>query len=209
MPDYGAHRVTLGDVTHGIDALMRADVADVMYCDPPTGDGAIKLWARLNTKNTGQVTTPAPLPVFLDVIFGIASTYVSRYLLIEFGPRWRAEITHRGSAAGFTPRSIIPIRYRGNGRILPFDLHVFTKGAQPLPLGYAEGVAGTMGYATLQNAIRPLAGLLRAAGGIPIILDPCCGLGFTAQAAIDFGMAFRGNELNSTRLAKTIARLTR
>jgi predicted methyltransferase len=42
-----------------------------------------------------------------------------------------------------------------------------------------------------------------------IVLDPMCGMGYTAQAAIKYGLAFRGNELNSVRLQKTIDRLHR
>jgi predicted methyltransferase len=38
------------------------------------------------------------------------------------------------------------------------------------------------------------------------ILDPCCGMGYTAQIAIDNGMYFYGNELNAKRLQKTINR---
>jgi hypothetical protein len=34
-------------------------------------------------------------------------------------------------------------------------------------------------------------------------------MGYTAQAAIDNGLAFRGNELNAKRLEKTVARLSK
>ena len=40
-----------------------------------------------------------------------------------------------------------------------------------------------------------------------IILDPMCGMGYTAEAAKSNRMRFRGNELNQHRLDKTIARL--
>ena len=40
-----------------------------------------------------------------------------------------------------------------------------------------------------------------------ICLDPMCGMGFTAQASINRGMSFYGNELNKKRLEKTILRL--
>jgi len=40
-----------------------------------------------------------------------------------------------------------------------------------------------------------------------ICLDPMCGMGFTAQAAVNRGMRFFGNELNLKRLEKTKVRL--
>jgi len=36
-----------------------------------------------------------------------------------------------------------------------------------------------------------------------------CGMGYTAQATVDRGISFRGNELNKKRLDKTIARLSK
>jgi hypothetical protein len=41
-----------------------------------------------------------------------------------------------------------------------------------------------------------------------IVFDPCCGMGYTARAAVAAGMRFRGNELNAKRLQKTIQFLT-
>ena len=40
-------------------------------------------------------------------------------------------------------------------------------------------------------------------------MDLCCGMGYTAQACIDNGLKFIGNELNEKRLGKTIGRLQR
>lgn len=205
----GVHRVRHGDVNDlpGMLQLMGRERAAIMYCDPPWGDGAIKMWSTLNRKNTGAVVPPVPLAKFLTSVFSLAQHYVTDYLLVEYGVRWREIITSNGAQFGFTPRGVVGIRYKGSGKVLPLDLHVFTKGAAMVPQGYADSVAGTMGYQTIQAAIKPLAGLLRAAGGTPIIFDPCCGMGYTAQAAVDYGLAFRGNEFNAMRLAKTIKRL--
>jgi len=42
-----------------------------------------------------------------------------------------------------------------------------------------------------------------------IVLDPMCGMGYTAQATVDRGICFYGNELNEKRLGKTVKRLER
>ncbi|MFY8163223.1 MAG: hypothetical protein ACOVKC_03195 [Brevundimonas sp.] len=204
ISSYGPHRVRHGDVNDGIDDLMGADKADILYSDPPWGEGNIKYWATMNRKMTGEINLPADLDTFLTSIFGIAEKYCQRYLLIEYGVRWRHMIQERGRNAGFTARGIVPIIYSSEN--LPLDLHIFTKGSQELPQGYAEAIAGTKGYLTNQNAIGPLAAIVGAGG---IILDPCCGMGYTAQAGIDYGLSFRGNELNRARLAKTVARFAK
>lgn len=197
----GRHRIKCGDVTKGIDDLMGSDRAMIMYSDPPWGDGNIKYWATMNKKATGQVVEPALLAVFLDSVFGIAERYVDRWLLIEYGVRWCDEITRRGELAGFEELAIAPLVYSSEN--LPLHLHIFGRPGAALPAGLVPAVSGTKGYLTVQRAIGPLA----AIGAT--ILDPCCGMGYTAQAAVDYGMNFRGNELNQARLDKTIARLER
>ncbi len=204
---YGPHRVQHGDVNKGISGLMGTDRVGIMYSDPPWGQGNIGYWATMNRKMTGTITVPADLDTFLSSIFGIAATYVDGYLLIEYGPRWKDMIQERGVAAGFTARGIIPIKYRGGGKVYPLDLHLFTRGNLPLPPGYVEHVSDTLGYETVKRAFYPLAETVRSSGLPNIGLDPCCGMGYTAQACIDSGLAFRGNELNAKRLAKTEARL--
>jgi hypothetical protein len=194
----GPHRVQLGDVNKGIDKLMNGEQAALMYSDPPWGDGNIKYWATMNKKMTGNVTQPVPLDDFLTSIFVIAAEWVKGTVLIEYGVRWRQMIHDRGVSCGLQPLALIPLQYRGGAKLLPLDLHVFGNG---LPAGYAEHVAGSHGYDSVRRAVTPLAQPGK------IILDPCCGMGYTAQIAVDTGMIFRGNELNAKRLAKTVARL--
>lgn len=67
--------------------------------------------------------------------------------------------------------------------------------------GDLSDVAGSIGYETVIKTMKKF----QKAGGI--VLDPCCGKGYSAKAALELGMKFRGNELNSKRLAETIARL--
>lgn len=202
ITSFGPHRVQHGDVNNGIDALMAGDRAAIMYSDPPWGQGNIKYWATMNLKMNGAVNIPADLETFLSSVFGIAQRYVDRYLLIEYGVAWRDAIQARGVAAGFSPRGVLPLIY--DSKNLPLDLHLFTKGPQSFPAGYAEGVSHTKGFRTLEMAIGPLASIL---GQGSIILDPCCGMGYTAKAAMKYGLHFRGNELNAARLAKTMKRL--
>lgn len=204
----GVHRIQHGDIMRGIDALMGGAKADLMYTDPPWGDGAIKMWATLNRKNTGQEFAPAALDDFLGAVFDVARRHVHGFLLVEYGVRWAEGIQRRGVAAGFMRGGLVTTYYRSGGKLMPMHLHLFSTPGFAFPQDYAGDVQGTYGYATLQAAVPPLARLLKARKPDPVImLDPLCGMGYSAQAAIDNGLAFRGNEFNAVRLAKTIKRL--
>lgn len=201
----GKHRVQHGDVTKGIDRLMAGDKADIIYSDPPWGGGNIKYWATMNRKMTGQWVEPSPLEEFLEAIFGIIQKYAAGYVAIEYGVRWRGDIQERAAAIGLQPLEVIGVVY--DSKNLPLDLHLFSVDGSPLPPGYADSVAGTKGYECVRRAFGPLADVALARNPEAIALDPCCGMGYTAQASKDFGLAFRGNELNAARLQKTIDRL--
>ena len=201
----GKHRVRHGDVTQGIDDLMAGDKADLIYSDPPWGSGNIKYWATMNRKMTGQMVEPAPLEDFLTAIFDIVARYAAGYVAIEYGVRWRDEIQQRGRQAGLTPLSVIGVTY--TSKRLPLDLHLFSVDGAPLPPGYVENVQGTSGFDCVKRAFAPLAKVALARNPDAIALDPCCGMGYTAEAAKLYGLSFRGNELNAKRLQKTINRL--
>lgn len=202
----GPHRVRCGDVTDGlvIDQLMQGERADIMYTDPPWGDGNVRYWATKNRKDTGQRIVPVSNSSLLDAVFGIAERVVDRYLIVEYGIRWEGEIRARGVAAGFPNHTLVPVQYRSGSKLLPMHLHAFTRPGVPLPAGYAADVTSSHGYDCVRRAFLSL-GLPR--GGVA--LDPCCGMGYTARAALEAGLRFRGNELNKVRLGKTIARLKR
>lgn len=207
----GKHKVRHGDVNDNLAPLLGNDKIRLMYSDPPWGTGNIKYWATMNKKMTGAITQPAPLDQFLSSVFNAAKNHVTDYLLIEYGVRWRDDIVARGRAAGFDLISTIDIQYRGgkNGSMLPLDLHVFSKNGGQLPSGYVAHVENSHGFDGVKRAFYPFAELLKEKYPNEEIkvLDPCCGMGYTAQASINCGFAFRGNELNRARLEKTIRRL--
>lgn len=207
----GKHKVRHGDVNDDLSPLLGNDKIRLMYSDPPWGEGNIKYWCTMNEKMTGAVVQPASLTKFLDSIFSVAQKYVTDYLLIEYGIRWRDNIISKAKEAGFDHIATIRIEYRGGkgGSLLPLDLHVFSKNGAGLPAGYIEQVENTRGFDCVKKAFYPFAELLKQKYPNEEIkvLDPCCGMGYTAQASINCGLTFRGNELNRARLQKTINRL--
>ena len=205
IADIGMHRVRHGDVmdTDGINLLMGDDRADIFYSDPPWGEGNLKYWQTMNQKMTGTKAQPVDLDKFLHNIFSIAVTYTNRVILIEYGVRWYDMIKQRGEAFGLTHYGAGNCLYRSGSKLRPLHLHLFGKGQLAVPQGYFQGLTDTTAMKTLRQAVMPFAEPGK------IILDPCCGMGYTAQVALETGMVFRGNELNYKRLAKTIKRLQR
>ena len=206
--EIGPHRVRHGDVTHGIADLMRDDKVDLMYSDPPWGEGNIKYWSTMNKKMTGTENPPASLDALLGAIFGIAQAYVKQYLLIDYGIRWRDMIIQRAALAGFQKRAVIQTVYNGGKTALPLDHIVFTRDSNaPLPEGYERLIAGTTGITQVQKTIWAFAPIVSRGLDSPIFLDPCNGLGLMIGSAKNEGFVVRGNEINGERLRRAIERL--
>ena len=199
----GKHRVKHGDVTQGISDLMQSETANIFYSDPPWGAGNLKYWQTMNHKMTGQSPKEVDYDRFLNSIFKSARDYTSGPILIEYGIRWRNDIKQYGERYGLQHHGIANLLYRSGSKLLPLDLHLFSNGQINIPPDYFKKLENTVGYETVRRAVLPFA----VEGAT--ILDPCCGMGYTALVAIEGRMRFRGNELNSARLDKTIAKLER
>ena len=201
IQEIGLHKVKHGNVMSGIDDLMNGEKADIIYSDPPWGAGNLKYWQTLNLKDNGTPRNDVELDAFLAQIFSICQKYAKDVVLIEYGVRWEQEIKDMGAKYGLVHNGIAELLYRSGSKLLPLHLHIFSKSKLVLPVSYIENLKGSYGLDTLRKAIAPFAQQGK------IVLDPCCGMGYTAQIAIDNGMVFRGNELNKKRLSKTIKRL--
>lgn len=194
----GSHKTKCGNLIDGIDDLMGSEKADVIYSDPPWGQGNLSYWETIRLRQTGATERrDNDLFKFLDMFFLSAQKYAKNVLLAEYGIKWREMFL--GTAKGFGFQNNVTIRtlYKSGAKVLPMELHVLSKTPVNLPPGYVESVTDTQDMDTVKNAVKPFV----APGGI--LLDPCCGMGFSARTALHYGMVFRGNELNSSRLAKT------
>tara|TARA_Y100001973_G_C5195692_1_gene334095 strand:- start:1900 stop:2517 length:618 start_codon:yes stop_codon:yes gene_type:complete len=197
----GKHRVKHGDIMDGIDDLMDGKQADIIYTDPPWGQGNIRYWQTLNKKMTGAERKEIKYDAFINQIFKVCKKYAKNLLFVEYGIQWKDDIINLGEKYGFIHNQIIDVRYRSGSKLLPLHLHVFSKTSLDLSQDYIDSVTNTHRYKTLKKALMPF-----SKEGMTI-LDPCCGMGFTAGIAKQTGMTFYGNELNSKRLEKTIKRL--
>ena len=111
-------------------------------------------------------------------------------------------------ANGFKIRATINAEYKSGSKLFPYLHFVMTRtdfNLSESEIGITQDwisrLEGLRGYQAVRSEIAHFA----APGDS--ILDPCCGKGDAARVAIEIGMRFFGNELNSKRLDETISRL--
>ncbi len=196
--EHGKHRTRHGNVMHPMDDLLNKPV-DFIYSDPPWGQGNLSYWQTMNVKMTGAQRQDVDLDSFLNRIFQVVKQYSHKntVLFLEYGVRWRDYIGQKAGAIGLSAQAVATPVYGSPER--PLNLFVLSYQPLNLPQGYVESIDGTKGFNTLLAVIAPFETQGKT------ILDPCCGMGYTARLALTKGMTFYGNELNLARLKKTHA----
>ena len=206
----GKHRVQCQDIMGGIDELMQGEQADLIYSDPPWGQGNLKYWQTINKRHTGAETQQIEYEKFLTFLFGIFQKYAKDCVVIEYGEKWRNDVIQRVSEFGFQHGGVTTSFYGNAKKLLPLDVHVFSKsGLYNIDAEFIDGCKTHRGGNLSKFIFEKMLSSDVKQSKMGIVLDPMCGMGYTAQAAIKYGLAFRGNELNSVRLQKTIDRLHR
>jgi len=201
ITNIGKHSVRHGDV-HSVEGLRRLTKnikADIFYSDPPWGTGNIKYWDTMNKKQNGIQDSTGNFDVdnFLKIVLNNAKLHTNGWVVIEYGKRWNAKIRDYAEKAGLIYCNEVECTYSGDHLVDIF----FFRTDRKMEIDLA-GIYHLSGY----KCVREIFKLLRPeAGGIG--MDLCCGMGYTAQACVDNGLTFIGNELNKKRLSKTIARL--
>jgi len=199
ITNIGGHKVKCGNLIDGIDDLMGNDMADILYSDPPWGEGNLKYWNTINQRdNKNEQKENVSLDKFLNILFSVAVKYCRGPIIIEYGIRWKASLIDKAKEYKLNSIIVCDAIYKTGSKFLPLNIHVFSNKDIMLPEDYKDTLKNTSSLQTVRMAIKPFA----QAG--KIILDPCCGMGKTAAIAKEYDMIFRGNELNKKRLDKTI-----
>lgn len=158
----------------------------------------MKYWVTMNKKMTGQSFPVLSYNQLLDRIFSLVRKYVKGWVFIETGPRWETMLVDYFAKNQMKALGVWPGLY-GPANALLNMVTVFG-------CTHDEYVGRLKDRTTphLRDAALPreVVRRVRVVGGV--VLDPCCGMGFTAKAACHNGMRFVGNEFNRKRLQKTI-----
>lgn len=184
----GPHRIAVGDVQMGAVAdVMAADKAAVVYSDPPWGEGNLRYWRTA----MGDSLRPRWEDFRGQWCAAVASAITSESaVFVEMGERWADDFAAALAAV----------------RIFVAQRWTVQYGHPPRPnvLLYAgPSLPGGFDPSALNGPALPRACVAAVAHRGEIVLDPCCGKGFTARAAVLNGMRFRGVELNPKRLEVT------
>jgi len=180
------HRITLHDImTNDLDDLMQGEKVDVIYSDPPWGEGNLKFWRTYN----GQKGHNVDWEKFVRRIKFLCDKHVKPggSVFIETGMRFDKDIM----AIFGQPQGRYIIKYKGGGKVLDNVL----LGYGPQPKIDPTGKTG------IQVALSVLSSLPTPPKSV---LDCCVGLGTTAKVAKKLGMTCYANELNPKRAAKTM-----
>lgn len=197
MTTIGPHKVTCGSlISLAVDAMLAGERVNVLYSDPPWGDGNLTYWQTMNRKMTGAMVPQVKHSELYDRILQLISRYVDGFVFIETGLRWREYVTDRLRGAGLVNLSAHSLKYMSGSKQLENVL--IAAGTSP---AYRFNFDPSP-YKGAETSRRVIASVATPGG---IVLDPCCGMGYSARAAVAAHMKFRGNELNRKRLEKTIA----
>jgi hypothetical protein len=196
---YGPHRLTRLSISDpALSSLFDpSEYAQTLYVDPPWGDPHMKFFATQRRKQTAVNEPPLLFADLLSRLGDLTAAHVRGMVYVEMGERWTEQTAEAIEAAGITLIATHTIYYKGNKGLLPAKLiegHIGIDSPYPIEFdpGQYQGVA-------LPRSI------LASAPQNSIVFDPCCGMGFTAQAATSHSLRFYGNEFNSARADKTAA----
>lgn len=167
---------------------LAGSLADIVYSDPPWGEGNLKYWRTHN----GQCGHPVNWSQFLRTLRDVVAATMKPggHLFLEMGCRWVDELAEVMGDAGFAETSRWSVLYGPKAKPLPNVLWYSGPGASCNPTGMR---GEPMTRHVLDSVAVPGA----------LVYDPCCGKGMTARCAHRSGMRFVGTELNPKRAAAT------
>jgi hypothetical protein len=196
IKEIGLHKVTNASIDDPIvDQMLAGEKVHVMYSDPPWGDGNLRYWVTMNKKMTGNEYKPLTYDALINRIVDLIQNHVDGHVFIETGLKWEAETIEKIQGLVHNIRTY-RLQYKSGSRMLENVLiYGVTDTSHPLMDFDPSGMSGVaVPTKCIEAVAKPNA----------IALDACCGMGYTARAAVNAGMRFRGNEFNAKRLQKTI-----
>lgn len=201
MEKIGRHTINCQTINEvNFNTLLEGRKVNILYSDPPWGDGNLKFWATMNKKQTGNEVKPIKYDELINIYCDIIKNHVNGYCFIETGLRWKDQTIEKLKPYLYNIETH-ELLYKSGNRYLP-NIMITGTTSPELPK-FSGDIKNKSGYEILKRCI----GNVAKPG--QIILDPCCGKGYCAKAAMEFDLIFIGNELNSKRLEETKQKLVK
>jgi hypothetical protein len=189
------HRLSVGSISDpAVRTMLAGQQVDVLYCDPPWSDGHMRVFARKASESAPHPYVPISWSEFMHSLNELIVMHVTGWVFVEMGNEQAEPCRHILSkvCADVVRHDIV---YGSPKRPAALFVGHRDKGVAPtweLPAGASSG------------GLRQVKAVVASVGKPgQVLLDPCCGFGMSAKAALAAGMTFYGNEIDPRKAAFT------
>lgn len=174
---------------------------DVLFTDPPWGEGNLKYWKTINARNTGVVIEQIGQDDMEERIVRIILSHIRSYGFVIYGVWQSCSMTERLSRLPtIVDIQVIPKMYRSGSKWLPNVIIISTKnGAEVLDWGRLRDTKGIETAEMVAEITRKTC---------QTMIDPFCGIGNYLKAFKSVGFTVVGNEVNRSRLNRSIGAIS-
>ncbi len=189
--------VTGGLEGPAIAELLRRGTADMIWADPPWGQGLLRYFYTLNKNRVARIDWDEFLTLFCGACLQMCP---EGPIYVAMGNKWTEGLAKRMSEFGVREIDREIVYYPTGAGPRPCTLWLGATVDQP-PLNVPAEVVGSSTKA--RSLLRVVVWCLQRHPKANIVLDLCCGKGQTARAAIRENRTFWGLELNPDRAEVT------
>lgn len=154
---------------------------DIIWTDPPWGEGMVKLFQTMLKKDTGAIVSHG-IHDILQQLFSLSDR--EKPLVVEYGVKGFDKVIEIAEVLG---HKLISTNYRMQSMGRPFVILVFNRDVV---------ISNDDGAKIITNTLKGT--------DFEVVFDPFAGVGFTAKAVIKAGKIYVGSELNPKRFRKLL-----
>lgn len=193
---------------------------DIVYVDPPWGDGMMKFFQSQNEKLNNVGSKKWSCSQLLDKILELSISVLkhSGVMFIEYGVKDIETLITAIGKTDFVTVCSGKTNYKAGSKWNDVYFLVLCKSGYESEFrniltdecgsmtDYIHGLRDKGGVKMVIEALRPI--ILRSYGLPKVtVFDPCCGLGITAEACWHYGASFVGVELSKSRIQRATDRI--
>lgn len=193
---FGLHRLSQGNLLGPHLDRLAAGGVDILYSDPPWNAAVLRKFQAMAEREAGRPVEQALYGELCERLADLIARYVRRFAFLECS-RLDKDLMLDAVRSVTVAQAVHETVYGQTGRA---RLIAASVSGEPLP---ALAVGALKGQAFVDYVL----GTVARPGAV--VLDPCCGEGITARAALAHGMTFYGNELTQAKVDVLARRLAR